>query len=36
MDSTPVWDLIGGLGNGFGHVTPIAALIRWFPDKWGL
>jgi OFA family oxalate/formate antiporter-like MFS transporter len=28
--------LIGGLGNGFGYVTPIATLIRWFPDKRGL
>ncbi|MEQ8171911.1 MAG: OFA family MFS transporter [Candidatus Eremiobacterota bacterium] len=27
---------IGGLGNGFGYVTPIATLIRWFPDKRGL
>jgi OFA family oxalate/formate antiporter-like MFS transporter len=25
--------LIAGLGNGFGYVTPIATLIRWFPDK---
>jgi OFA family oxalate/formate antiporter-like MFS transporter len=28
--------LIGGLGNGFGYVTPIATLIRWFPDKRGM
>lgn len=28
--------IIGGLGNGFGYVTPIATLIRWFPDKRGL
>ncbi len=28
--------LIGGIGNGFGYVTPIATLIRWFPDKRGL
>ena len=27
---------IGGLGNGFGYVTPIATLIRWFPDRRGL
>jgi OFA family oxalate/formate antiporter-like MFS transporter len=27
---------IGGLGNGFGYVTPIATLIRWFPDKRGM
>jgi hypothetical protein len=28
--------LIAGLGNGFGYVTPIATLIRWFPDTRGL
>ncbi len=28
--------LIAGLGNGFGYITPIATLIRWFPDKRGL
>jgi len=28
--------LNAGLGNGFGYVTPIATLIRWFPDKRGL
>ncbi len=28
--------MIAGLGNGFGYVTPIATLIRWFPDKRGL
>ena len=27
---------IAGLGNGFGYITPIATLIRWFPDKRGL
>ncbi len=30
------YGLLGGLGNGFGYVTPIATLIRWFPDKRGL
>ena len=30
------YGLIGGLGNGFAYVTPIATLIRWFPDKRGL
>lgn len=30
------WGLIGGIGNGFCYVTPIATLIRWFPDKRGL
>jgi OFA family oxalate/formate antiporter-like MFS transporter len=28
--------IVAGLGNGFGYVTPIATLIRWFPDKRGL
>ncbi|MDD5475841.1 MAG: OFA family MFS transporter, partial [Syntrophales bacterium] len=27
--------VIAALGNGFGYVTPIATLIRWFPDKRG-
>jgi MFS transporter, OFA family, oxalate/formate antiporter len=27
---------IAGLGGGFGYVTPITTLIRWFPDKRGL
>lgn len=30
------YGVIGGIGNGFGYVTPIATLIRWFPDKRGL
>jgi OFA family oxalate/formate antiporter-like MFS transporter len=30
------YGVIGGLGNGFGYVVPIACLIRWFPDKRGL
>jgi len=40
MGSLPLlylsYGLIGGLGNGFCYVTPIATLIRWFPDKRGL
>jgi OFA family oxalate/formate antiporter-like MFS transporter len=40
MGSLPLlylgFGLIAGLGNGFGYVTPIATLIRWFPDKRGL
>lgn len=28
--------MVAALGNGFGYVTPIATLIRWFPDKRGL
>lgn len=30
------YGLIAGLGGGFAYVTPIATLIRWFPDKRGL
>jgi MFS transporter, OFA family, oxalate/formate antiporter len=30
------YGLLGGLGNGFCYVTPIATLVRWFPDKRGL
>ncbi len=40
MGSLPLlylsYGIIGGLGNGFCYVTPIATLIRWFPDKRGL
>lgn len=28
--------VVAAMGNGFGYVTPIATLIRWFPDKRGL
>lgn len=30
------YGLIGGLGLGFGYITPIATLVKWFPDKRGL
>lgn len=30
------YGLIAGIGNGLGYVTPIAVLVRWFPDKRGL
>lgn len=30
------YGLIGGLGIGFGYITPIATLVKWFPDKRGL
>ena len=30
------YGVLAGLGNGFGYVTPIATLIRWFPDKRGM
>jgi OFA family oxalate/formate antiporter-like MFS transporter len=40
MGSLPLlylsYGVIGAVGNGFGYVTPIATLIRWFPDKRGL
>src|SRR5450755_411921 len=29
------YGLIGGLGGGFAYVTPIANLVKWFPDKRG-
>jgi OFA family oxalate/formate antiporter-like MFS transporter len=28
--------LLGGAGTGLGYVCPIAALVKWFPDKKGL
>jgi MFS transporter, OFA family, oxalate/formate antiporter len=30
------YGVIGGIGNGLGYITPVAVLIRWFPDKKGL
>lgn len=30
------YGIIGGAGIGFGYVCPIAALVKWFPDKKGL
>ncbi len=30
------YGLIGGIGNGLGYITPIAVLVRWFPDKRGM
>lgn len=29
------YGVLGGLGNGLGYITPIAVLVRWFPDKRG-
>ncbi|MEN6385725.1 MAG: OFA family MFS transporter [Phycisphaerales bacterium] len=29
------YGVIAGIGNGLGYVTPIAVLLRWFPDKKG-
>ncbi len=28
--------IVAGIGAGWAYVTPIAALIRWFPDKRGM
>ncbi|MEZ4663678.1 MAG: MFS transporter [Caldilineaceae bacterium] len=42
MDGSRPWALyltygiIGGAGIGFGYVCPIAAAVKWFPDKKGL
>ena len=30
------YGVIAGIGNGLGYITPIAVLVRWFPDKRGL
>ncbi|PZM78145.1 MAG: oxalate:formate antiporter [Candidatus Margulisiibacteriota bacterium] len=30
------YGVIAGIGNGLGYLTPIAVLVRWFPDKKGL
>ena len=30
------YGILGGLGGGFVYVTPIANLVRWFPDKRGM
>lgn len=30
------YGVIGGTGNGLCYITPIAVLVRWFPDRRGL
>lgn len=30
------YGFICGIGLGFGYITPIATLVKWFPDKRGL
>lgn len=30
------YGVIGGIGLGFGYVSPVSTLIRWFPDKRGM
>ena len=27
---------LGGLGMGMGYITPVATLVKWFPDRRGL
>lgn len=29
------YGVIGGIGLGFGYVTPVATVAKWFPDKKG-
>jgi MFS transporter, OFA family, oxalate/formate antiporter len=29
------YGVIAGIGNGLGYITPVAVLLRWFPDKKG-
>ncbi len=29
------YGVLGGFGSGFAYVTPIANLVKWFPDKRG-
>jgi OFA family oxalate/formate antiporter-like MFS transporter len=30
------YGLLGGLGMGMGYITPVATLVKWFPDRRGL
>jgi OFA family oxalate/formate antiporter-like MFS transporter len=30
------FSLVGGIGIGFGYVTPVATVAKWFPDRKGL
>jgi len=30
------YGVVAGTGNGLGYITPIAILVRWFPDKRGM
>ncbi|MBE0518771.1 MAG: OFA family MFS transporter [Thermoplasmata archaeon] len=30
------YGIIGGIGLGLGYVCPLAAVVKWFPDKKGL
>ncbi|MEN6301682.1 MAG: OFA family MFS transporter [Armatimonadia bacterium] len=30
------YGVMGGIGNGLAYITPIAVLVRWFPDRRGM
>ena len=30
------YGVLGGMGWGFGYISPVSTLIRWFPDRRGL
>ncbi len=30
------YGFLGGIGMGMGYITPVATLVKWFPDKRGL
>lgn len=30
------YSVVGGIGIGFGYVTPVSTVAKWFPDKRGL
>jgi MFS transporter, OFA family, oxalate/formate antiporter len=30
------YGILGGLGMGMGYITPVATLVKWFPDMRGL
>ncbi len=30
------YGVMGGMGMGMGYITPVATLVKWFPDKRGL
>ncbi len=30
------YGVLGGIGMGMGYITPVATLVKWFPDRRGL
>ncbi len=30
------YGILGGIGMGMGYITPVATLVKWFPDRRGL